>query len=215
MAGPAPKGFIKLQLADKTYHPGETISGSVELRLKEPVDLENLTIRFKGDTYTEKVNLNETNSNGRAVKRFDSKSGIENVREPLFDFSTTVVKDLHLSAGSYTYPFSILIPEKDYRHQPLLGDPSQEGLMANLVTISKLSTLEHTTYFRLDAQASFAKRKDLSLEDPVSVTIKPLKGKGKDVKTPYQDVAKKLLKNRKKINREIGLVVDVFNKLKK
>src|SRR3989344_1559203 len=85
------KGSIEIIPEKYSYSPGEEVKGKVILKLKKPIEADELTIGLLGQTKT-KIN-NETRT------------------EDVFSFSQPIEKKKNYSPSEYSYDFSIKIPE--------------------------------------------------------------------------------------------------------
>jgi len=87
---------ILIKLQKYNYSPGETINGSVYLKIKEQLKAKEISIRFVGEkTYTEFIR---------------GKSIPESRTTYIFDFKQPLLMDKDLDIKEYNYDFSIKIP---------------------------------------------------------------------------------------------------------
>lgn len=88
------------QVRDAIYHPGSTVSGTIQLQAQKEQDVEVLTVSFAGRC---KAAVRRTNGNGNSTT-YHSKG--------YYFYQTLVLHDKRykLRADTYTWPFSFQFP---------------------------------------------------------------------------------------------------------
>ncbi len=104
------KGKIEMTLGSYNYNPGDKISGTLSLKLKKPIQARELRINLIGER-----RVSTSSSSGSRIER-------------VFDFKLPL--DGEKTYERETYPFEIIIPEKDTQELP-------EGLLGDVVGVLK------------------------------------------------------------------------------
>ena len=88
-------GSLLVQSSQKSYYPGDTVTGCVYLRLLKPIHAKNVELQVQG---REKVFFRYREGKGQTYA--ETKHVIFNKKETIHVFSEPVVRD-----GDYQIPF--------------------------------------------------------------------------------------------------------------
>lgn len=143
------KGTIEIQIPKYDYAHGETIQGTVILKLKKPIKAKGLFLEFYGE---------------RKVSRFAGKRHTTRTMK-VFDFKQPLDEEKEYSTTEQTYRFSIKIP-KD-----IVGQSSQEGVAGTLMRATQLltQTMQSNTRWYLTAYLDIPWAFDVSKK--IQITI--------------------------------------------
>ncbi|MFH1589847.1 MAG: hypothetical protein ABIB43_04740 [archaeon] len=120
------KGKIEIQLNNYNYAPGQTIEGTVSLKLKKPLQGKELSIRLFGE---QKISQGYgTNKSYRTVKIFDFKQPLDREKEYLPGSQPLV------------YQFKITIPANVESQQPPEGALGTVMKTAQMLLGTKIRT---------------------------------------------------------------------------
>jgi hypothetical protein len=96
------KGKIAINLDKYDFSPGETISGTVVLKLKKPVDATELSVGLVG---TRETSSYSRNSKGAAGASKNTKE------ENIYNFKKPISGEKQYPVGESSYPFQIVVPK--------------------------------------------------------------------------------------------------------
>ena len=120
------KGSIEIQLEKYNFSPGETINGTVVLKLKKPIEAKGLTIRFVGEQTTKTMTRGTNRRIGNQGQMEPGFSHQNTSKRKIFDFSQPLDNAKSYSIGEQSYKFEIKIPQDLVGRMP-------EGTLGNIV----------------------------------------------------------------------------------
>lgn len=143
------KGTIEIQISKYDYVPGETIQGTVLLKLKKPIKAKGLFIEFYGERKA--YHFTGKRRTTRTIKVFDFKQPLDGEKE----YSTT----------EQTYRFSIKIPRD-------VASSSQEGVAGTLMRATQLltQTMQTNTRWYLTAYLDIPWAFDVSKKIQINIS---------------------------------------------
>jgi hypothetical protein len=111
------KGRIDIVLDKYNYAPGEEITGKVILRLKKPVEANQLKVGLKGKMETQ---------------NYSSKKGTTTNEQDIYNFSYPIEGKKNFPMGDHEYTFKIKTPANVQPQTPEIS-----GMLGNLVKVSQ------------------------------------------------------------------------------
>lgn len=147
------KGKIELQLEKYNLHPGDTIKGTVTLKLKKPVHARALKIRFIGEQITSKTSIH-----GNQVSRSSSTTYIHKFEMPL---------DGEKEYFNENYTFEITIPNDILQRTNI----PMEGAIGNLVKAAQiLGGMNRRINWYVEAKLDVPKGLDVRKKTQINIT---------------------------------------------
>ena len=150
MFGLGSKGKMEIQLNKFNFHPGETVEGTVSLKLKKPLEGNELSITIVGE---EKIS--QRGVDGRRTTR----------RQKIFDFKQPLDGQKEYTAGEQplVYPFRIVIPANVLEQQK-----APEGTLGTVMQAAKFlsgsrKNISWYLYANLDVPKSVDVRKKVQI----------------------------------------------------
>jgi len=146
------KGKIELQLEKYNLHPGDTIKGTVTLKLKKPVHARALKILFFGEQIT-----NTTSLQGNAVHRNTSITYVYKFEMPL---------DREKDYFNENYSFEITIP-KDILQRT---SATPQGTIGEIVKAAQiLSGMNRRIQWYIEAKLDVPKGLDVKKKTQINI----------------------------------------------
>lgn len=125
---------IEIQLDKFQFSPGETVSGTIALKLKKPLKAKELTLRLYGEEITTQGASISIGSGARNNRPSNSRSYIFDFTQPLDG-----EKEYPASEQPMVYPFKITIP-LDVLAKPQLPEGNLGKLMQAAQFMSGMTT---------------------------------------------------------------------------